>query len=238
VRFAVGSPNGARAGVWRVWLNERRDDVYISARTLVSALKVSLHPDYWYIGFTKQYAERDASLLPPGADRKTATWERPEEFAPGWTRAFEIIVPASEVVQPPTPYDDPDAVVWLAPPNEGESTRINILLSKPDAARGRRGYPSHENHADTTTLITKLDLSTDETLWVIAHVEPTTPDEAREIEKARKLAEAFREDFGRRRADDPGFEPRAFLFGDDSSGARTFLDVSLVPRPTLGKDSS
>lgn len=80
IRFAVGEPGGARSSVWRVWMNDRRDDVYIAARSLASEVKVSLHPDFWYYGFTSTHAARASSLVPPGADRKKFVWDRPDEF--------------------------------------------------------------------------------------------------------------------------------------------------------------
>ena len=43
VRFAVGGPNRPWSTVWRLWTGKGTSDVYISARTLGGALKVSLH---------------------------------------------------------------------------------------------------------------------------------------------------------------------------------------------------
>ena len=68
IRFGVGDPNAAHSAAWRVWMNQRRDDVYISARSVASDLKVSLHPEFWYYGFTAPYAAR-VSPLPGGEGR-------------------------------------------------------------------------------------------------------------------------------------------------------------------------
>ena len=140
IRIGVGDPEGARSSVWRVWMNNRRDDVYIAARSRVG-LEGELHPNFWYFGFTKKYADSESSLLPPDADRKRRVWGRPDEFGPGWTRAFEIVVPASEVVEAPVPYKGSEAI-WLPTPDPGEAVRFSVVLSKPNAARGRRGYPA------------------------------------------------------------------------------------------------
>jgi hypothetical protein len=64
-----------------------------SARGLARDLKVSLHAEFWYFGFTDYYVERGGKLVPPGEDRKRHVFPRPPEFAPGWTHAFVILRP-------------------------------------------------------------------------------------------------------------------------------------------------
>jgi hypothetical protein len=228
IRFGVGRPDGARSSVWRVWMNNRRDDVYISARALASELKASLHRDYWYFGFPDQHVRRETSFVPLGSDRKKYVWDRPEEFGAGWTRAFEIIVPGTEIVEAPLPYTGSEAV-WLPAPSPDEAANFTVLLSKPDAPRGRRGYPNAEGFEDSTEFITRLEMKTGERLWVLAHVEPMTNDRAEEIERARrtvvehacdKLVAATRED--------AKFSARALVFADSPDGVPRIVDVSLA----------
>ncbi len=163
IRFAVGEPEGAHSSVWRMWMNNRRDDVYISVQGLGAEMKVSLHPRFWYYGFTHKHVEGDHSLLPHGSDRKLRVWERPDEFGVGWTRAFDVIVSASEVVDAGTPYTGSEAV-WLPAPEPGEVVYFTVLLSKPGAARGGRGYPCAEGFEHSTEFITRLDMATGEQL--------------------------------------------------------------------------
>ncbi len=226
VRFAVGMPDGPRSAVWRVWMNERRDDVYIAARGLASELKVSLHPDYWYYGFTDHHVKKGSPFLAPGEDRKRSVWERPPEFAPGWTRAFVILVPGSEVVAAPGRYEGSEAV-WLPRAPDGEVTNFTVLLSKSGAARGQRGFPTAEGYENNSELITRLDLTTGEKLWVIAHNAPLDDLTAKLVENVREWLRGPDGDPVRAAMkDDPNYHARMLAFGDQTDGARSFLDVS------------
>jgi hypothetical protein len=227
LRFAVGEPAGPRSSVWRVWMNDRRDDVYIAARSLASDLKVSLHPNFWYFGFTRKHAERGSSVVPPGADRKMHVWERPGEFGAGWTRAFAIVVPASEVIEAPTPYAGSEAV-WFPKPADGEAIHFTVLLSKPGAARGRRGYPNADGFDDSTEFLTRLDMTTGEQLWVVAHVAPMTDEDTERLERTRaSFEEHRRQELVNRAKKSPSFSPRALVFADSSDGVGYFFDVAL-----------
>jgi hypothetical protein len=223
IRFAVGAPDGPRSAVWRLWVNQRGDDVYIAARGLARDIKVSLHPDYWYYGFTADHVRRGSRLLAPGEDRKKSVWARPTEFSPGWTRAFEIIIPSSEVIDERTPYEGSEAV-WFPKPPEGEAARFTVLFSKKDAPRGARGFPAAEGYEDRTEFVTRLDLKTGESVWTLAHVAPLAPEERGQLEKARHAAnEAIREALADAR------QPRMVGFGDAIDGVRFFYDISLRP---------
>jgi hypothetical protein len=55
-RFGVGSADGPRSAVWRLWTGKGTSDVYVAARTLGGNLKVSLHESgVWRYAFTKEY---------------------------------------------------------------------------------------------------------------------------------------------------------------------------------------
>lgn len=74
VSFAVGTPDGPRSAVWDLWATG--DDLYLSVRYFGGGvLKVSLHPSGdWRYAFTKEYAQRSTSLIPPGRDRVIDRW--------------------------------------------------------------------------------------------------------------------------------------------------------------------
>ena len=137
VRFAVGDPAGARSAVWRMWTSRTKSDVYVSARALTSVFKVSLHESGdWRHAFTD--TTRGMAHVPPGQDRALARWKRPHEFEPGLTRAFEIIIPASEVTKSPyvewdknfrSEYADKE-IVWVPPPPEGCATLHGSLQQR------------------------------------------------------------------------------------------------------------
>jgi hypothetical protein len=228
IRFGVGEPAGARSAVWRVWMNDRRDDVYIAARGLASELKVSLHPSFWYFGFTSLHAQRPSSLVPPGSDRKKRVWERPAEFGEGWTRAFSIIVPASEVVEDGPPYTGSEAV-WFPKPADGEAVHFTILLSKKGAARGRRGYPNADGFGGSTEFVTRLEMATGEQLWVGTHTAPMTGGDTAQLEQGRAvLVQQGGPELSKRATEKPDFTPRALVFVDSPDGHAAFMDVSLA----------
>jgi hypothetical protein len=142
VRFAVGDPAGARSAVWRLWTSRTKSDVYVSAWALTSVLKVSLHESGdWRHAFTDI---RGMAHVAPGQDRAMARWERPPEFAQGVTRAFEIIIPASEVTKPPYLERDKDfrpeyadkEIVWVPPAPEGYATHFTVLFTSAEVTAG------------------------------------------------------------------------------------------------------
>ncbi len=88
-----------QSGVWRLWTHG--DDVYISLRDLTKVKKVSLHPSgRWRNAWAEEHVAKGSPFVAPGQDRATDKWERPPELAPGVTRAFDIVVSASDVTQP------------------------------------------------------------------------------------------------------------------------------------------
>jgi hypothetical protein len=94
LRWAVGTPDGPRSSIWRLWGN-KKGDVYFSVRSLGGILKASFHRDRrCQVGFTSNYTETAIQRF--GA--RSHHWERwvlPE--APT-VRAVQIVVPANELV--------------------------------------------------------------------------------------------------------------------------------------------
>jgi hypothetical protein len=43
IRTCVGSPDGPKSGVWRIWVGKGKSDVYVAVRSYTGILKVSLH---------------------------------------------------------------------------------------------------------------------------------------------------------------------------------------------------
>lgn len=226
IRFATGDPQGARSSVFRIWTNARKDDVYIAARSLASELKVSLHPNFWYFGFTKVHAQREGSLVPQGTDRKLRSWNRPNELGPGWTRAFAVLIPGSELSTPVQPYEGSETL-WLPPPEPDEIAHFTVVLSRPGAARGRRGFPSEEGFELSTEAVTRLNLATGEQVWVLFHVAPIRDHERSEIERAReRSAQALRDGVGAGRLPADSSSLRVLIFGETADGARHFIDLA------------
>ena len=90
IRFGVGIPDKPYVPVWRMW--PHRSDVYLSARDVVSTLKISLHESgEWVTQFTTQ-----SGVKIDGASRRVITWNRPEPFADGWVQGPSVVVPSVE----------------------------------------------------------------------------------------------------------------------------------------------
>jgi hypothetical protein len=230
-RFAVGTADGARSSVWRVWAY--RSDVYVAARSMVSEMRVSLHASgKWRAAFTEAHMKRPEPFIDPTLDRAVDKWERPPEFAPGWTRGFMIIVPASEVVTGVEPIAEPDDVVWLAPPPDGFATYFDILLAAPGATGSEgRGFATARGYESSTEVVTTIELENGERLWVLAHAEPLTYEATQRLEETRALIFALGGDrlVGMLRGDEPN-DLRAFGAGHTDDGLRFYADIAIRER--------
>jgi hypothetical protein len=228
VRFAVGEPNGSCHGsVWRLWVNG--NDVYIAARAITSAQKVSLHASGdWRVAFTNPYMSRASRLVPAGRGRIIDRWPRPPEFAPGWTRGFVIRVPASEVVPSVPLVDDPSDIVWLNRLPDGWCTHVTVLLSASDATgSGGRGFATAAGRENFTEVVTKLTLRDGSHVWVVAHAEEMTQSQQAQVEELRERTQAGGAvAIGKARKDSQA-DLRGFAGGYDDDGTRFFLDLAL-----------
>jgi hypothetical protein len=185
VRFAVGSTDGPRGSVWRIWVN--RNDVYVAARVAASEMKVSLHASgKWRSAFTERHVQREDALISSDRDRAVDKWERPAEFAPGWTRAFVIVVPASEVVPSAAIIPDPQEIIWIDPLPEGWATIFTVLLSAPDATGSDgRGFATAAGREHFTEVVTAIELENGGRAWVVAHAEELSDEWRRNLEALR-----------------------------------------------------
>lgn len=223
IRFAVGSPEAGRSAVWRLWV--RRSDVYIAGRYLGGDLKVSLHEarEHWRFAFTREHMQRPEPLV---GDRLIDKWEQPREFAPGWTKAFVIFVPSSEIQRPDLDLVNPDEVVWIPPPEPGNAVQFTVLLSAPGATAAPRGYPTAEGQVDSTEVVTVLPLENGERVWVLAHEEPMSPMMLKQLEQVRDFASTQGgEAVEAAKAANPNFDARLMVFGNFEDGLRFYLDA-------------
>lgn len=122
-RVAVGAATGPQSGVWRFWT--WNDDVYVALRSIGHVLKVSLHQSgVWQAGLTSE-APRARNIDP--STRSWDRWRRPPEFAMGTVKAFQIIIPSSEVTWPRVIQPAQGKVEWLPRPPEGYCTYVTAV---------------------------------------------------------------------------------------------------------------
>jgi hypothetical protein len=235
VRFAVGDPEGARSAVWRLWTSRTRSDVYVSAWALTSVLKVSLHESgRWRHAFTAEYTSRGTPFVRPGQDRAGDRWDRPPEFAPGVTRAFEIMVPSAEVTKPPYLEWDRDfrpeyadkEIIWLPPAPEGYATHFTVLFTSAEVtAATLPGWPGRDSMR--TRLIAGAHLPNFQTIWLVAFEQEISESTQQHLEQHKRLlAEAQH----RMEEVDPSEIPelRGYLYGHHDDGTRWYIDMSMA----------
>lgn len=228
VRFAVGSAHGPRASVWRLWVN--RNDVYVAARVAASEMKVSLHASgKWRSGFTDQHLQRANPLISLDRDRALDKWERPPQFAPGWTRAFTITVPASEIVASDVVVSDPDEIIWIDPLPEGWATVFTVLLSAPDATGSEgRGFATAAGREQFTEVVAVIELKNGEHVWVVAHAEQLSQEWQQNLDSLRtQILQMGAEPIADARADPEPHDLRGFVSGYEDDGTRFYIDLAL-----------
>ena len=232
-RFAVGSTDGPRGSVWRIWVNG--NDVYVAARVAASEMKVSLHASgKWRSAFTERHVQREDALIASDRDRAVDKWERPDEFAPGWTRAFVIVVPASEVVPSQAVITDPGEIIWIDPLPDGWATIFTVLLSAPDATGSDgRGFATAAGRENFTEVVTAIELRKGERAWVVAHAEELSEEWRQNLEALRaQMLSQGAEAMATARQDPQPHDLRAFASGHYDDGTRFYTDIALpLDRP-------
>src|SRR5688572_21617211 len=123
LRVAVGSPNGRRSTVWKIWA--AKSDVYIQSRMMGANMKVSLHQSgSCQFSATSEWLVRHA---PPGtknAERHIRRWKLPHIGKAGAAPVFRIMVPSSELRRVPF-AEELEGIQWLPDPGPALLTAID-----------------------------------------------------------------------------------------------------------------
>lgn len=96
VRFAVSNPTGGHSGIWTIFA--RDSGVYFGARSLLGAIKISLHRSgRCRVAFTEEYAKTliEREILPPEKDRAFLKWTRPPTPQRGISLVASVIFPGA-----------------------------------------------------------------------------------------------------------------------------------------------
>jgi hypothetical protein len=99
VRWRAHSPDQKRfSASWRLWTVKNSRDVYVAQRQLGNQLKVSFHESgKFQTSFLSNEISMEWQGVVPGKTRHLDQWQEPAEFAPGWTRLFEVVHPFTEL---------------------------------------------------------------------------------------------------------------------------------------------
>jgi hypothetical protein len=151
-RFAFAITTGPNAGLacpgWRVWTS--REDTYITATSVGSMWKASLHgEESWRIALTAENERSESPMLPGG--HRNAPWEfEPTTFDGGHRLAFAVAVargafrpeavPANEVVIPVEDRWDqlPIAYIRMTEPGVHLATEQQLVGGPLPLASGRQ----------------------------------------------------------------------------------------------------
>ncbi|MFE4265417.1 hypothetical protein [Streptomyces sp. NPDC056883] len=131
IRFRAVSNDGRCSTAWRIWAAaEEKSDVYLLSGPSGGIAKVSLHESgIWRIAYSNPtVAER---YLEPGEDRLFDSFPIPlAEVAPGWTEAFTVVLPDSELLGYGPPKKK-SPTVDLPSPGKDQAVCVTVLLGKP-----------------------------------------------------------------------------------------------------------
>jgi hypothetical protein len=221
-RFGVVATDRRQSSVWRAWVSPRRSDVYIAVRSIAGKFKASLHESgVWRAGFTTQFSSKPGGFVLPPGDRAQEKWRRPEEFAPGLTMAFQIVVPESELWLPASIVNPPDTH-WEHAPAAGSQTVFSVVLMRGDQLDAST-WPGKEDVANR--LVAPFNLENKETCLIVAHDQLTHPQNRSTIDAFKRQV-----DIARKAMSQPvnWSSFRAIILAvDDRTGTRKAIEVRL-----------
>jgi hypothetical protein len=207
LRFAVGSPDGPRSAVWRIWAT--RNGVYAAASVVAARAHVSLHRDArWH------YRLKDSK----GEVLDSHDWERPAPLKDGVTKAFAVIIPWESVAPRTVGVPEPDRVRWWPAPKEG-SYRTFAVLFGPHGIEAR----NVSDHPGGPQLPLTIDLP-EEKMFVLTRAVEAAPEFTQRLHAYKSSLTAAAQRHPRWLASRS--DPYAPLFGSDDEGQRWFLDLT------------
>jgi hypothetical protein len=223
VRFAVGSADGPRSTVWRIWTDRGNSNVYIAARVLGGVVKVSLHQSgVWRFAFTDEHWEGGSAPEVGEGDRLIERWNPPQSYQ-GVTAAFMIAVPSAEIGMPRRPLPESAQkytknVKWVQPAPKGFATHFIVMYIEP-------GVPVP---GDGVQILSSFVLSDRRTVSVMLLEQAISAEQQRQIESARQsIIQLVRQGRAADRSSlEAALEPRGYLYGHNEFGTRFFIDIS------------
>jgi len=209
-RIAVGEP-GRRSGVWNVWANRHKSDVYVAARSIAGVLKFSLHGS----GDWRQQwvSPEQAEMFTANRDRIVDRWPRPKEGLGGWTKGLSIWVPQPDILDIPQDDQSREGVTWLPEPSPEFAIGIHVVIAKTNRGlvpvNGALPVEAFTlaNGEVVLVLVSCVDLTDKRRQWLDEH-------------RARARRASGHIDLINLKA------PRMTLFGHDDNGNRVLWDLA------------
>lgn len=186
LRFGVGDPLGACSGVWRVWAQGQRGDVYVACRPVAHAVKVSLHASGDFREAWTSAAAAAQGL--PASERLRLQWHRLQPLN-GWIYAYRIKIPASELRRMDHPRI-PEETYWHPAPRKGRTIEFTVLIGP--HALVREGFPGGEV---STLFLMGLTASNGDLVALMVHETAGSEESERQLADMRRIAvTTFREE--------------------------------------------
>lgn len=143
IRFAIGTAEGPRSGIWRAWTTSKKSDVYIAARGFAGELKVSLHESgKCYLGVPSERIEdirdEDDRFSHFWQSRHMQRWNR-ANIAQQVTLGLTIIFPTSELLVDPWEVKAGKEVIWIPPAPTDQAVHLYFMFS--EFQFGEEEYP-------------------------------------------------------------------------------------------------
>ena len=140
-------------------------------------VKLSIHEGCWQYAFTSEAMPR----LPPGMDRRLATFTPPGEMAPGWRRAAVTCIPSTTLSKSAaTIFGSAADIQWWPAPPAYQHLQFHVLFGEPDADR-------HAVIEDAAGAVGFIRLVSGHKVGVIGTVVPLTAQELKMIEAERDI---------------------------------------------------
>lgn len=223
IRFGVGSREGPKSGVWRIWVGKGKSDVYVAVRSYAGIFKVSLHESGdCFVGLTTEFAEHNSSALTErGGSRHFDTWKRKTHSGSQLSIPFRLVFPGSELREVSTEDDQDPLVQWIGPPAQDQSVDMAAVFTGQCYADG--DWPLREQGA---RLVATFRLPNGEVFWLLYLTCPTFSFVAEDIRHTRQeMREPGTVSIGDLDLDSP--TARLVVPGVDASGVRLFVDAAM-----------
>jgi hypothetical protein len=172
VRFGVGAENGPRSGVWRVWANRGKSDVYVAIRMIAGLKKISLHATgNCNASMTSQEAKNNPTAVDRlGGTRHIDKWHRPVGTGELLSIPLRIRFPESEL-RSGTPSPKETKIHWLAPPPVDHSIDVVCIFTSDSLSPAEWPWKSEGGE-----YIASTQLPNGETFWLISILYRTGPE--------------------------------------------------------------
>jgi hypothetical protein len=211
-RISVGEV-GHRSGVWRIWANKNKADVYVAERGIARVQKFSLHQSG---DWRAQWTSVDhAQTYTASKERILDQWTRPQASSGGWTKGLSIFIPTTDVRHIANDATKVADVLWLPIPDDPVVWGVHVVIAEPD-----RGFTSVKGAIP----IGGFTLVSGEVALIVISQEPLQGALADRVAEMRAKAEPFTKAIA---IPEPSI--RMAVHGNGEDGGRHIWDLAVFP---------